>query len=111
MRSIKASSRRSAAPDDWEFEQINFVADNRGTESVIESDRDFYAKLKKLSVQEGKEYKLLRLAYQPSKYLKIPVHSITGGERNKHILSNIFPRSICVFYSSSRILVFDVGKT
>jgi len=42
-----------AAPE-WEFEQINFVVGNRG--SVLESD--FYTKLKKLDVQEGKKYKL-----------------------------------------------------
>ena len=42
-------------PTRWEFEQINFVAGNRG--SVIKSD--FYAKLKKLGVQEGKKDKLL----------------------------------------------------
>ena len=42
-----------AAPE-WEFEQINFVVGNRG--SVVESD--FYTKLKKLDVQEGKKDKL-----------------------------------------------------
>ena len=41
---------KAAAPK-WEFEQINFVAGNRG--SVVESD--FYTKLKKLDVQEGKK--------------------------------------------------------
>jgi len=35
----------------WEFEQMNFVVDNRG--SVDESD--FYTKLKGLDVQEGKK--------------------------------------------------------
>jgi len=44
---------KAAAPK-WEFEQINFVVGNRG--SVIESD--FYTKLKKLDVQEGKKDKL-----------------------------------------------------
>jgi len=44
---------KAAAPE-WKFEQINFVLGNRG--SVVESD--FYTKLKKLDVQEGKKYKL-----------------------------------------------------
>jgi len=44
---------KAAAPE-WEFEQINFVVGNRG--SVVESD--FYTKLKKLDVQEGKKDKL-----------------------------------------------------
>jgi len=44
---------KAAAPE-WEFEQINFVVDNRG--SVVESD--FYTKLKKLDVQEGENDKL-----------------------------------------------------
>jgi len=39
---------------EWEFEQINFVVGNRG--SVVESD--FYIKLKKLDIQEGKQDKL-----------------------------------------------------
>jgi len=43
------SALRDAAPK-WGFEQINFVVGNRG--SVVESD--FYSKLKKLHVQEGK---------------------------------------------------------
>ena len=38
----------------WEFEQINFVMDNCG--SVVESD--FYTKLNKLDVQEGKKDRL-----------------------------------------------------
>jgi len=42
-----------AAPE-WEFEQINFMVGNRG--SVVESD--FYAKLQKLDVKEGKKHKL-----------------------------------------------------
>jgi len=42
-----------AAPE-WEFEQIHFVVCNRG--SVVESD--FYTKLKKLDIQEGKKDKL-----------------------------------------------------
>jgi len=41
---------KATAPE-WEFEQINFVVGNRG--SVVESD--FYTKLKKLDVQEGKK--------------------------------------------------------
>jgi len=44
----------TAAAPKWEFEQINFVVGNRG--SVVESD--FYTKLKKLDVQEGKKDKL-----------------------------------------------------
>ena len=44
---------KAAAPE-WEFEQINFVVGNRG--SVVESD--FYTRLKKLDVQEGKNDKL-----------------------------------------------------
>jgi len=44
---------REAAPK-WEFDQIDFVVGNRG--SVVESD--FYTKLKKLDVQEGKKDKL-----------------------------------------------------
>jgi len=42
-----------AAPE-WDFEQIKFVVGNRG--SVVESD--FYTKLKKLDIQEGKKDKL-----------------------------------------------------
>ena len=42
-----------AAPE-WEFEQIDFVVGSRG--SVVESD--FYTKLKKLDIQEGKKDKL-----------------------------------------------------
>jgi len=44
---------KAAAPE-WEFEQINFVVGSRG--SVVESD--FYSKLKKLDIQEGKKDKL-----------------------------------------------------
>jgi len=44
---------KAAAPE-WEFEQINFVVGNRG--SMVESD--FYTKLKKLDIQEGKKDKL-----------------------------------------------------
>jgi len=43
-----------AAASEWEFEQINFVVGDRG--SVVESD--FYTKLKKLEIQEGKKEKL-----------------------------------------------------
>ena len=39
---------------EWEFEQINFEVGNRG--SAVESD--FYTKLKKLDIQEGKKDKL-----------------------------------------------------
>jgi len=44
---------KAAAPE-WEFALINFVVGNRG--SVVESD--FYTKLKKLDIQEGKKDKL-----------------------------------------------------
>jgi len=44
---------KAAAPE-WEFEQINFAVGNCG--SVVESD--FYTKLKKLDIQEGKKDKL-----------------------------------------------------
>jgi len=44
---------KGAAPK-WKFEQIYFVVGDRG--SVVESD--FYKKLKKLDVQEGKKDKL-----------------------------------------------------
>jgi len=47
------SALKDASPK-WEFEQINFVVGNRG--SVVESD--FYTKLQKLDVQEGKKDKL-----------------------------------------------------
>ena len=43
-----------AAALEWEFEQINFVVGYHG--SVVESD--FYTKLKKLDIQEGKKDKL-----------------------------------------------------
>ena len=46
---------RAAVPTGWKFEQINFVASNRG--SVIGSDFD--AKLKKLGAQEDEKNKLL----------------------------------------------------
>ena len=51
-RSI-VSALKDAAPE-WEFEQINFVVGNR--RSVVESN--FYTKLKKLDIQEGKKDKL-----------------------------------------------------
>ena len=44
---------KAAAPE-WEFEQIDYVVGNR--RSVVESD--FYTKLKKLDVQDGKKDKL-----------------------------------------------------
>jgi len=44
---------KDAAPE-WGFEQINFVVGSRG--SVVKSN--FYTKLKKLDVQEGKKDKL-----------------------------------------------------
>ena len=48
LKSLKAS-----APE-WQFEQITFVVGDRG--SVVESN--FYTKLKKLDIQEGKKDKL-----------------------------------------------------
>jgi len=46
-----------AASPKWKFEQITFVVGNRG--SVVEfNESDFYTKLKKLDVQEGKKDKL-----------------------------------------------------
>ena len=55
MSSTKAlfGALKAAAPE-WEFEQINFVVGNRGP--VVESD--FYTKLKKLDIQEGKKDRL-----------------------------------------------------
>ena len=47
------SALKAAAPE-WKFEQIDFVVDNHG--SVVKSD--FYTKLKKLDIQEGKTDKL-----------------------------------------------------
>jgi len=47
------SALQAGAPE-WNFEQITFVVGNRG--SVVESD--FYTKLKKLDMQEGKIDKL-----------------------------------------------------
>jgi len=44
---------RATAPE-WEFEQINFMVGNHG--SLSESD--FYTRLKKLDVQEGKKHKI-----------------------------------------------------
>jgi len=51
MSSIRSiiGALKAAAPK-WEYEQINFVVGNRG--SVVESD--FYTKLKRIDVQEGK---------------------------------------------------------
>jgi len=54
MSSTKAYFALKAATPEWKFEMINFVVGNRG--SVVESD--FYAKLKKLDIQEGKKDKL-----------------------------------------------------
>jgi len=48
-------SALKAAALEWGFEQINFVVGNRGL--VVEND--FYTKLKKLDIQEGKKDKLL----------------------------------------------------
>jgi len=56
MSSTKASSVRSKLllRSGWEFEQINFVVGNCA--SVVEND--FYTKLKKHDIQEGKKDKL-----------------------------------------------------
>jgi len=50
---IIVGALKAAAPK-WEFEQTHFVVGNRG--SVVESN--FYTKLEKLDVQEGKKDKL-----------------------------------------------------
>ena len=50
---IIVGALKTAAPK-WEFEQNHFVVGNRG--SVVESN--FYTKLEKLDVQEGKKDKL-----------------------------------------------------
>jgi len=47
-------SALKAAASEWEYGQIHFVVGNRG--SVVECD--FYTKLKKLDIQEGKKDKL-----------------------------------------------------
>jgi len=52
-RSLLARHIQDAALE-WESEQINFEVGNHG--SVVESD--FYTKLKKLDIQEGKKDKL-----------------------------------------------------
>ena len=52
-RSLLARHIQDAAPE-WESEQINFEVGNHG--SMVESD--FYTKLKKLDIQEGKKEKL-----------------------------------------------------
>jgi len=44
---------KAAAPE-WEFEQINFVVGDRGSQV----EHDFCTKLKKLDIQEGKKDKL-----------------------------------------------------
>jgi hypothetical protein len=44
------SALKAAAPK-WEFDQINFVVDNR--RSVVEGN--FYTKLQNFDVQEGKK--------------------------------------------------------
>ena len=49
-----ANEQHRVQIQEWEFEQINFVVGNHG--SVVESD--FYTKLKKLDIQEGKKDKL-----------------------------------------------------
>ena len=49
-KSIIGALKAAAPVCQWEFEQLNFVVGNRG--SVVESD--FYTKLKKLDMQEGK---------------------------------------------------------
>jgi len=53
QRKSISSALKATAPK-WEFEQINFVVGNCG--SLVESN--FYTKLKKLDVQEGKKDKL-----------------------------------------------------
>jgi len=51
---VKGNGALKAAAPEWNFEQINFVVDNRG--SVVEIE--FYTELKRLDIQEGKKDKL-----------------------------------------------------
>ena len=72
---------KAAAPE-WKFEQINFVVGNRG--SVVESD--FYTKLKKLDVQEGKKDKLLadhvtQVCEVHSRVIVFFLQQVQGGTR------------------------------
>jgi len=53
-KSIIGALEAQSAALEWEFGQINFVVGNR--RSVVESD--FYTKLEKLDIQEGKKDKL-----------------------------------------------------
>jgi len=80
---------KAAAPK-WEFKQINFVVDKRG--SVVESD--FYTKLKKLHVQEGKQNKLFaELHVQEGKKRQALRRSCDKGMRSTQLGDGIFPPS------------------
>jgi len=72
---------RATAPT-WEFGQIDFVVDNRG--SVVESD--CYTKLQKLDVQEGKKDKLfadhVTLVYEAHDWVILSyLHQVQGLAR------------------------------
>ena len=68
---------KAAAPE-WKFEQINFVVGNRG--SVVESD--FYTKLKKLDVQEGKKDKLFADLCEAHNWVIVSfLQQVQGGTR------------------------------
>ena len=72
---------KAAAPE-WEFEQINFVVGYRG--SVVESD--FYTKLKKLDIQEGKNDKLFadhvtQVCEAHNRVIVSFLHQVQGGTR------------------------------
>ena len=72
---------KAAAPK-WEFEQINFVVGNRG--SVVEND--FYTKLKKLDVQDGKKDKLFadhvtQVCKAPNRVIVSFLQQVQGGTR------------------------------
>ena len=72
---------KAAAPE-FEFEKINFVMDNRA--SVVESD--FYTKLKKLDVQEGKKDKLFadcvtRVCKAHNRVIVTFLQQVQGGVR------------------------------
>jgi len=68
---------KAAAPE-WEFEQIKFVVGNRG--SVVESD--FYTKLKKLDIQEGKKDKHVTQGCEAHNWVIVSfLQQVQGGTR------------------------------
>jgi len=75
------SALKVAAPK-WEFEQINSVVGNRGL--VVESD--FYTKLKKLDVQEGKKDKhfadhVTQICEAQNRVIMSFLQQVQGGSR------------------------------